>query len=237
MLELPIHRIDVYFERWQTPELPPPKDLTLLSDNELARLEKLRRFEDRVSYAKSHLLLRRALHRYLPSSNSKLEFIVSETGKPRLTASETPTPIEFNLTHCDTCVACAISNSPVGIDVESTQRELEPETVTRILHHSEAHRINDLAPELKHRALLNYWTSKESILKAIGIGLLIEPNELVIESLTGRDMRIEILNKAHADFGPLQLFPDLMPGSPHVLSVASLAKEPHTITQIEFSSC
>lgn len=237
MLDLPSHRVDVYFERWQTPELPASNDLSLLSDSELVRLEKFRRLEDRVSYARAHLLLRRAIHRYLPPSYSKLEFIVSDTGKPCLRPSEIPTPIEFNLTHCDTCVACAISNSPVGIDVESIQRDLEPETVNRILQQSEATRLKHIAPSQKHRALLKYWTCKESVLKAIGIGFLIEPHELVIEFSTARDTHIEILNSDYADIGPLQLFPDLLPGSPHVMTVASLAKEPKVITLIEFSSC
>lgn len=236
MLEIPIHRVDVYFERWQSPELPASTELSLLSDSELARLEKFRRLEDRVSYARAHLLLRRALLRYLPPSYSKLEFLSSDAGKPRLDAREIPTSIEFNLSHCDTCVACAISNSAVGIDVESIERELEPETAARILHPSEAIRIEHFAPSPKQRALLQYWTCKESVLKAIGIGLLIEPNELVIEFSTSQAARTEILNGAYADIGPVQVVSDLLPGSSHVLSVASLDKDPKEISLIEFSS-
>lgn len=236
MLELPNHRIDVYFERWQLPELPAPNDLNLLSNSERSRLEKFRRLEDRVSYAKAHLLLRRVLKSYLPSSVTDLDFTYSETGKPLLRQNELSTPIEFNLTHCETCVACAVATSPVGIDVETLQRELEPETIDRILHHSEATRIKHFAPDLKHRALLQYWTCKESVLKAIGIGLLIEPNELVIEFPTGQAGRINVLNRAYADFGPLHLFSDLLPASSHVLSVANLNKEPSEISLIECSS-
>lgn len=116
--------------------------------------------DQRLSVA-SFLLLKRAL---------SLEFGVDlmptfgyeANGKPRL---EGFPDIHFNLSHCREAVACAVDNSPVGIDVECIDK-LDGEVVAMTMNGQEQERIAaSPQPELEFTRL---WTMKESLYKLTG---------------------------------------------------------------------
>lgn len=86
-------------------------------------------------------------------------------GKPFL--PDYPT-LHFNMSHCQTAVACAISKTPVGVDIE-TYRPVKESVVRYAMSESETLRILQAArPE---RAFTILWTQKEALVKFTGEGL------------------------------------------------------------------
>lgn len=86
--------------------------------------------------------------------------------------------IHFNMSHCPQGVACAISNHPIGVDIEA---------ITAIDWDIARHVMND--EQLRHiasssnpeRSFCELWTTKESILKQTGEGLCDNLWQLVID--------------------------------------------------------
>ena len=110
------------------------------------------------------LLLKRALREEFGIEEEPV-FQYTPQGKPLLFGHE---DIHFNLSHCDEAVACAVSHSPVGIDIEAYahySQELLPLTM------SEEEQRQILAAERPEVEFTRLWTMKESLLKLIGEGI------------------------------------------------------------------
>lgn len=106
-----------------------------------------------------------------------LEYARTEQGKPYL--KHFP-EIQFNISHCPYCVACAISGNPVGVDVE--KRFPWKENLARhICHPAELEMLLRLDDAGERQAWLNrIWSRKESYLKYVGIGLRTDLRELCV---------------------------------------------------------
>lgn len=111
-------------------------------------------------------LLQQMLGEYDASiDTSGLEFETNEHGKPFLRFHS---GIFFNLSHCKRAVACAVSDEPVGIDVECTGRYkhdlaaycMSPEEVTWI----------ESEDDVDQRFTM-LWTKKEALVKLLGTGI------------------------------------------------------------------
>lgn len=71
----------------------------------------------------------------------------------------------FSLSHSDGAVAVAISDAPVGVDVESLQRSLHPALPGKILTASEQAAFAVLDETKQKQYLLEKWCCKESLFK------------------------------------------------------------------------
>ena len=93
---------------------------------------------------------------------------LTESGKPYMTNYA---DYHFNLSHCRTHIALALSGTPVGIDVEST-RKVSPSLIKRVCSAAEQQMIAESAkPDME---FLRLWTRKEAYLKYTGTGI-VEP--------------------------------------------------------------
>ncbi len=93
------------------------------------------------------------------------DIMTGRYGKPYLPAFP---KLEFNLTHCHSCVACAVSDSSVGIDVEEIV-SVKPE-FAKLLFHQEEMRLITAAP-FPEDEMTRVWTVHEAIGKYTGRGL------------------------------------------------------------------
>ena len=76
--------------------------------------------------------------------------------------------IHFNLSHSGTVALCAISDQPVGADVE-VPRKISPELISYTMSDEEQQQINtSLDPIMQ---FLYFWTRKEALLKLTAKGL------------------------------------------------------------------
>ena len=87
-------------------------------------------------------------------------------GKPVLSARP---DIHFNLSHSGTLAVCAVSDQPVGVDVEAVQ-SANPEIAAMCFLKQEQEWIDQSNDP--DRAFTRLWTRKESYLKRLGTGLV-----------------------------------------------------------------
>ena len=90
------------------------------------------------------------------------KFTYESSGKPLLAGHP---DIHFSLSHCRDAVACALSNSPVGIDVETFGHYSE-DVARHVMNDDEMRQILDSPrPDVTFTRL---WTMKESFYKLTG---------------------------------------------------------------------
>lgn len=92
-------------------------------------------------------------------------FEYNEHGKPSIVGHP---EIFFNMSHCKYAVVCAISDKPVGIDVESI-REYKEGLVNYTMNDEEILEIE--SAEIPASAFIRLWTMKEATMKLIGTGI------------------------------------------------------------------
>jgi 4'-phosphopantetheinyl transferase len=100
-------------------------------------------------------------------------FIKGDKGKPELLNS--PLPLRFNLSHTQGLICCAVTLSvDVGVDVESVNRRVAHLNVADYkFSESEVAELKSHPQASQKQRFFDYWTLKESYIKAVGGGLSI----------------------------------------------------------------
>ena len=112
----------------------------------------------------AYLLLKRGLHEeYGIMENPIFEY--NEHGKPSIVGHP---EIFFNISHCKEAVACAISDQPVGIDVESF-RDYKESLVRYTMNEEEIREIE--SSDDPATTFIRLWTMKEATIKLRGTGI------------------------------------------------------------------
>ena len=132
---------------------------------------------DRKLSAAAYLLLRMALRAYA-GVDEAVVFDYGAHGKPVL--RDHPR-IHFNLSHCKGAVACALSDDPVGVDVEDIA-PVPDALARRVLTEAEYRRF--ASDETPARLFCQLWTIKESHLKQSGRGLCAD-----LQAISASDLR------------------------------------------------
>ena len=116
----------------------------------------------------AYRLLEQSIRENWPETEKEpFHYIAAPGGKPRL---EGHPEIYFNISHCAACVACALGDAPVGIDVEN-RFPWKESLAARICHPLERERLRKLEPEEQEQWLNRIWSRKESYLKYLGTGI------------------------------------------------------------------
>jgi len=157
-----------------------------INDHELLVLEKTIS-PQRVEYAKQYhqkkdyirSLLSSALLYYALDKNGidKKDIIIEKSpmGKPFLKNSKDFKNIDFNITHSGDWVACAIDSGGIGIDIEQI-KDINFTEFEEILSPKETEYING-----KLKNFYQIWTLKESLLKALGVGVNKDLSSFTVE--------------------------------------------------------
>ena len=134
------------------------------------RKEKALRFkhqQGRIECAFSYLLLCQAL-REVYGITEQPSFLIGEHGKPELSLNSKLSTLNFNLSHCKSALAVALSATPIGIDVESVGRYSES-LARHVLNDSEFAEVSQSPnPQIPFTRL---WTQKEAVVKLTGRGI------------------------------------------------------------------
>lgn len=93
-------------------------------------------------------------------------FEYGEHGKPQIIGRE---DIHFNMSHCKKAVMCYVSNSPIGIDVETIGRD-NKSLIEYTMCEEEIEQIH--AAEKPDTEFIKLWTKKEAVLKLTGQGII-----------------------------------------------------------------
>lgn len=142
---------------------------------------------DRYVCAKAYLLLKQLLELHYGIA-SDVEFGYGKYGKPFL--KDYPY-IHFNFSHCPKAVFCAVSDDPIGVDVEEIQ--FDEDVARESFSEDECHLIRSSQnPEIQ---FTEYWTKKEAYLKLIGTGMADNLKSLLDHPQSPVEFRTEIIRE------------------------------------------
>ena len=117
------------------------------------------------------MLLKYVLKKQFSIPMSNLNIQLGEFGKPYL--PDYP-DVHFNISHSGDFVVCAVSQSPVGIDIQTILTDKE-RIARRVLSSEKLQEIEESTePDL---LFTKYWAEKEALLKLVGCGFSGEVNE------------------------------------------------------------
>lgn len=144
----------------------------ILSEAERKRMRAFASDRHRHNYLVSHALKRFVIAQILGESPDRLTFTATETGKPLIHSPSYDRSCHFNISHSEGRVVVAVSQNPVGIDVENTSRSIPDLAIAkRFFAAREYSLIAAHPPETQSLQFFKHWTLKEAYLKAEGWGL------------------------------------------------------------------
>lgn len=163
----------------------PPEALTALSEilphGDRERLGAVKSAVARNDTLLGRLLLRAALYEVYGISAADAEIRTESGGKPYL--CDIP-DIHFGISHTETCVVCAVSPIPVGIDAQSGGG-FHDRIITRLFSDRERGYVLE-GGAVSEDKFLRIWTMKESLVKLTG------------EGLSGNFGRTDVLSRAES---------------------------------------
>ena len=138
--------------------------LPLITLEKQERIKRFHFFRDARNALLGDVLARTEICRATGLSNRQLDFAANEYGKPFLTNNP---HIHYNISHAGHYIACAVTDEPVGIDIELikpidmkiAERFFTPDEAGYIYKAQQSHRFYEI------------WTKKESRIKWEGKGL------------------------------------------------------------------
>lgn len=145
--------------------------LPLVSEERREEALKYKHLFGQFACLKSYVMLREILES-LGLSHPFL-FEKNEHGKPFL--KDNP-DIHFNISHCKNGIAVAVSDQPIGIDIES-YRNVSDSLIRYTMNEEERRIIAESANPV--RTFTEYWTKKEAVFKLRGTGITKGLHELL----------------------------------------------------------
>lgn len=139
------------------------------------KIDKLNNIDDKCrSLACGLLFLKGLQERCISADNA--EILLSKHGKPYLKCGST----FFNFSHSGEYVAAVFSDAEVGVDIEM-HREVNLKIAERYFKTSEYEHLCSISDcEVRQKEFFRLWVRKESLLKAVGVGLCVPLNSFEV---------------------------------------------------------
>ncbi len=156
--------------------------LANLQDDELARAARYKFDRHRRRFIACRGQVRRILANYLGTDANQLSFQYGPKGKPMLAAPWGDSGIEYNVSHSLELALCAVVlNRELGVDVEHLRTPYDFEGIAaQFFAAEEVAVLRELSDQARLAAFFACWTRKEAVLKAVGAGLSIPLNKVVV---------------------------------------------------------
>lgn len=151
--------------------------LPLASDQRREQALSYKHLFGQFACLKSYVMLRELLEQQ--GLSHPFIFAQNEHGKPYL--KDHP-DVHFNLSHCKNGIMVAVSDQPIGVDIES-YRNVSDSLIRYTMNEAEQHIIQTSDDPI--RTFTEYWTKKEAVFKLRGTGItkdlhgLLDGDELV----------------------------------------------------------
>jgi len=156
-------------------------DETLLADYRRLLVEEERQKADRFYFARdrhryliTRALVRTVLSRYASVEPQDWRFVEGAYGRPQIVnADPAAQRMSFNISHTRSLVVLAVTcERALGVDTEDVAtRDAELEIASHYFSADEVTQLRATPPELQQTRFFEYWTLKESYIKARGMGL------------------------------------------------------------------
>lgn len=194
--------------------------LSILSANERDRWGRFHFERDRIQYLFSHALVRIALSEYVGIEPLSWVFSKNQWGKPFIQSPDEANAFMFSLSHTEGLVACAISRSQLGLDVEHLNRNhTDWSAISHLaMRRRELFHIASVPAQERIRTILRLWTLKESFLKAKGYGLSTDISSLEFD-LSQEQPRLSFSDAKRRENGLWQFF-EFRPSPEHLMALS-----------------
>lgn len=155
----------------------------LMSTKKQSKVDKLHFDDDKKRSVCGDMLAKKAVAEFLNISAEEIKINTKENGKPY------PADLnaEINISHSDAWVVCAVSQKPIGIDVEKI-RPINLKIAKKFYTQEEIFYLFGHLPEEREfteakdydviKRFFEIWTGKEAYLKYTGEGITVSLNKL-----------------------------------------------------------
>jgi 4'-phosphopantetheinyl transferase len=216
--------VRVWVVRQDAPEVQSrlPSYERLLTADELQRARRFMQAGDRERFLIGRALARTMLSQFADVKPADWHFAIDDHGRPHLASRPSGAPdLRFNLSHTPGLIACAVTvGREVGVDVEHIGRELVHDHIPERFF--SAREVADLRarPQAEQRFMFfDYWTLKESYIKARGLGLALPLGQFSFLCTAGCAPTVEFAPELHDDPASWQ-FAQFWPTAEHRMAVA-----------------
>lgn len=145
----------------------------LLNTDERTRMHRFHTEALQRRYLTTRAMVRTVLSSYASVLPAHWEFAVSSHGRPHIAHPAKAAPsLRFNISHTERLVAMLVgSDRELGVDVESAGGNAPLIVAEKYFAPAESLDMARLPAALRHSRFWDYWTLKESYVKARGLGL------------------------------------------------------------------
>ena len=221
--ELPRDEVHLYYE-----VLDPALDAArvelarpIVTDDEWNRCQRFTYAEGFRERLAAKFMVRSVLSRYAPVHPREWRFAENAHGRPEVAVPGEAAHLRFNLSHADGVVTLAVSaHHDVGIDVERLGRRARLAVADRFFASSEVRALRALPEPEQPRRFLEYWTLKESYIKARGAGLSLPLDQFAFDMSSPGRPSIRFADGIEDDPRAWQ-FDRLFVGTDHLVAVAT----------------
>ncbi len=186
-----VHLWFVFPEEIQTPDLLSAYQ-QLLSIDEKVRKQRLRYERLRRQYLISRAFVRTTLSRYCTTHPAEWSFYKNKHGRPEIIPRRDAPELRFNLSHTRGLISCGVAlREDIGVDVEEIfQRKILLEIAQKHFSAREVDDLSNLLPHQQKDRFFDYWTLKESYIKARGRGLSLPLNRFCFQLSPSQSLSI-----------------------------------------------
>jgi 4'-phosphopantetheinyl transferase len=145
---------------------------SIISDDERNNAKEFRFIKDKNRYIIARAILRKIISLYMNNVDPKsIIFGYTEYAKPYLITNNNIYLLKFNLSHSEDSIIYGFSREvDIGVDIEFFNQELIIEDVIEYCCSiEEKKKLEELS--IDHKYFYKLWVSKESLVKAMGLGL------------------------------------------------------------------
>ncbi len=167
-----------------------------ITEDELDRYRRFRFERDRRLFLATRVLVRDVLSRYAVVAPADWRFVADRAGKPHVSGPALTPALHFNLANTSGLVICGVSvaHDALGVDVERVGRVVDYISLAgRFFAAAETEDLRTLPPERQPQRFFEYWTLKESYIKARGLGLALPLDQFAFTIAT-TDSRISFMS-------------------------------------------
>ncbi len=198
-----------------------------LDRQEQARMGRFLQAKHQHDFLVSHALRRSVVARALGCAPQTLVFGTTGRDKPVLAHPGGPQALHFNLAHTEGLAVVAVSDAPVGVDVECLERAVAgADLARRYFTEREYADIARQPAKTQRQRFLTYWTLKEAFLKAQAWGIVDDLGGFEFEISAAPDSNRIRLRVHQARLSPTEpwRFHHWQPTVAHLMSLAYSAR-------------
>ena len=149
------------------------------------------RIQNGDQHGTAELLLNRSLEQ-CTDVQTPVRYHRNEHGKPYLTDKP---EIYVNWSHSGDYVICAVADREVGIDLQKMDREPKENLIRKALTKEEQEFYGSVPESERKRLFYQYWSVKESFLKALGTGFYTSLKTFQVDFLEGKPQICHHINR------------------------------------------